>query len=149
LLLADFFLFQFSFLVLKQGNVVARVPGVNELYEGLVERFVKWADPQVLRQMRDVFSHYDEADAKWGLLAAISLFRALAFETAERLGYSYPWEANTQVTKWIRARFQKQIPAREKRDGGATVIINVSIHSSSSRHEPNDLSFIAFSSWFL
>jgi hypothetical protein len=93
--------------VLKQENGVARVPGVNELYEGLVERFVKWADPQVLRQMRDVFSHYDEADVKWGLLAAISLFRALAFETSERLGYSYPWEANMQVTEWIRARFQK------------------------------------------
>jgi hypothetical protein len=57
--------------------------------------------------MRDVFSHYDEADVEQGLLAAISLFRVLALETAERLGYSYPREANMQVTEWIRARFQK------------------------------------------
>ena len=67
----------------------------------------KWADPQALGQMRDVFSHYDEADAKRGLLAAVVLFRALALETAERLGYSYPEEADRQVTEWIRARFQK------------------------------------------
>jgi aminoglycoside 6-adenylyltransferase len=67
----------------------------------------KWADPEVLSQMRDVFSHYDEADVEQGLLAAISLFRVLALETAERLGYSYPREANMQVTEWIRARFQK------------------------------------------
>jgi aminoglycoside 6-adenylyltransferase len=65
----------------------------------------KWADPQALRQMRDVFSHYDEADVKRSLLAAMSLFRALALETAERLGYSYPEEADKQVTEWIRARF--------------------------------------------
>jgi len=67
----------------------------------------KWADPHVLRQMRGVFSHYDEADVKRGLLAAVVLFRALALETAERLGYLYPKEAATQVTEWIRARFQQ------------------------------------------
>ena len=67
----------------------------------------KWADPGVLRQMRDVFSHYDEADVRRGLLAAISLFRALALETAERLGYPYPEEADCKVTEWIRARFHQ------------------------------------------
>jgi len=67
----------------------------------------KWVDPQVLRQMREVSSHYDEPDVKRGLLAAMCLFRALALETAERLGYSYPEEADVQVTGWVRARFQK------------------------------------------
>ena len=67
----------------------------------------KWADPQVLMQMREVFSHYDEADVKRGLLAAVGLFRALALETAGRLGYSYPKEADMQVTEWIRTRFHQ------------------------------------------
>jgi aminoglycoside 6-adenylyltransferase len=67
----------------------------------------KWADPQVLRQMRDVFSHYDKADVKRGLLAAMSLFRALAVETAGRLGFSYPVEVDGKATEWIRARFQQ------------------------------------------
>jgi len=67
----------------------------------------KWADPQALGQMRDVFSHYDEADAKRGLLAAMSLFRTLALETAERLGYSYLEEADKQVTEWIKTRFHQ------------------------------------------
>jgi len=67
----------------------------------------KWADPRVLRQMRDVFSHYDEADAKRGLLAAMILFRALALETAGRLAYSYPEEADMQVTEWIRTFFRQ------------------------------------------
>ncbi len=68
--------------------------------------FEKWADPQVLRQMRDVFSYYDEADSRRGLLAAMGLFRTVALETAGRLGYSYPEKADMQVTEWIRARFQ-------------------------------------------
>jgi aminoglycoside 6-adenylyltransferase len=67
----------------------------------------KWADPQVLRQMHDIFSHYDDADVRRGLLAAMGLFRAVAVETAERLGYSYPEDAGLQVTGWIRARFQE------------------------------------------
>ena len=67
----------------------------------------KWADPQILKQMRDVFSHYDEADVRRGLLAAVSLFRSVAFETAQRLGYSYPVEADDKVVEWIRARFHR------------------------------------------
>jgi aminoglycoside 6-adenylyltransferase len=67
----------------------------------------KWADPQVLRQMRDVFSHYDKADVRRGLLAAVGLFRTVALETAEKLGYSYPEEADMQVTEWIRTHFHQ------------------------------------------
>jgi aminoglycoside 6-adenylyltransferase len=67
----------------------------------------KWADPQILRQMRDVFSHYDEADVRRGLLVSIGLFRALALETAERLGYSYLEEADALVTEWIKTRFHQ------------------------------------------
>ncbi len=67
----------------------------------------KWVDPQVLKQMRNVFSHYDEADVKRGLLAAMDLFRAVALETIERLGYVYPEEADMLVTEWIRTCFQQ------------------------------------------
>jgi len=61
----------------------------------------KWADPQVLKLMRYVFSHYDEVDVKRGLLAMMRLFHAVATETAEKLGVSYPTDADKKVTAWI------------------------------------------------
>jgi aminoglycoside 6-adenylyltransferase len=65
----------------------------------------KWAEPEVLEKMRNVFSHYDEADVQRGLLAAMALFRTIAVEVAEKLTFDYPLDADQQVTEWIKARF--------------------------------------------
>ena len=66
-------------------------------------RFLEeWAHPQALKELRSAFAHYDEEDVKRALLAAMELFRWMAMETAEKLGYSYPTKADNQVTKWIR-----------------------------------------------
>jgi len=67
----------------------------------------RWADPQVLKQMRHAFSHYNEADVKRGLLAAMTLFHTVAAEVAEKLKYKYPVDADKQVTEWIEARFSE------------------------------------------
>lgn len=67
----------------------------------------KWADPEVVAQMRDVFSHYDEVDVKRGLLAIIAMFRKIAMETARRLKYRYPVDADKRVANWIESRFKE------------------------------------------
>ncbi|MFB0534548.1 MAG: aminoglycoside 6-adenylyltransferase [Anaerolineae bacterium] len=66
-------------------------------------RFLEeWADPCALEQLRDAFAHYDKEDVQRALFATMELFRWLAMETAERLGYLYPTVADERVTEWVR-----------------------------------------------
>jgi aminoglycoside 6-adenylyltransferase len=65
-------------------------------------RFLEeWADPRVVEGLRPTFARYDAGDARRALLATMDLFRWLATETAERLGYPYPAEADAHVTGWV------------------------------------------------
>jgi aminoglycoside 6-adenylyltransferase len=67
-------------------------------------RFLEeWADPRALAGLRDAFAHYDEDDIWRALLARMDLFRWLAIETAERLGYAYPTAADERVAEWVKA----------------------------------------------
>jgi aminoglycoside 6-adenylyltransferase len=66
-------------------------------------RFLEeWANPRALKELCGAFAHYDEDDTKDALLATMNLFHWIAMETAEKLGYAYPTEADQHVTKWIR-----------------------------------------------
>lgn len=65
----------------------------------------KWAEPEVLEEMRRAFSHYDEADVQRGLLATMALFQTIAVEVAEKLSFAYPLDADKRVTEWIKERF--------------------------------------------
>jgi aminoglycoside 6-adenylyltransferase len=50
----------------------------------------QWADARAVSALSAAFAHYDEADVWRALLATMDLFRWLALETAEALGYAYP-----------------------------------------------------------
>ncbi|MBU7046952.1 MAG: aminoglycoside 6-adenylyltransferase, partial [Theionarchaea archaeon] len=66
-------------------------------------RFLEtWADPRVLKGLKDAFAYYDEKDVKRALDATMELFRWLARETGEKLEYSYLDEADEKVTSWVR-----------------------------------------------
>ena len=66
-------------------------------------RFLEeWAHPHAVKGLQDAFAHYDTQDIKRALLAAMNLFHWLAIETAAKLGYSYPGQADEIVAKWIR-----------------------------------------------
>jgi aminoglycoside 6-adenylyltransferase len=66
-------------------------------------RFLEeWADPRALAGLRDAFAHYDEEDVRRALPATMDLFRWLAIETADRLGYPYPSAADERVTEWVK-----------------------------------------------
>jgi aminoglycoside 6-adenylyltransferase len=74
-------------------------------------RFLEeWADPRAVAGLRDVFAHYDENDIWRALLATMELFRWLAIETAERLGYPYPTPADERATQWIKTCLSVSAP---------------------------------------
>ena len=69
-------------------------------------RFLEeWADPRVVAGLREAFARYDDGDAWRALLATMELFRWLATETAQRLGFPYPKSADQSVTEWVTACF--------------------------------------------
>ncbi|HEU4759772.1 MAG TPA: aminoglycoside 6-adenylyltransferase [Dehalococcoidia bacterium] len=78
-----------------------RGPDLDTWHDG---RFLdEWADPRALQTFADVFARYDRQDSARALLAMMDLFRWLAVETAERLGYPYPADTDAAVTEWVRA----------------------------------------------
>jgi aminoglycoside 6-adenylyltransferase len=67
-------------------------------------RFLEqWADPRALAELAPSFAAYDAADLVRALPATVDLFRWLARETAERLGFAYPDAADQHATEWLRA----------------------------------------------
>jgi len=67
-------------------------------------RFLEeWADPCVVQGLRGAFAHYDEEDIRRALFATMGLFRWIAKETAEKLGYAYPAEAERHVTELVKS----------------------------------------------
>ncbi len=68
-------------------------------------RFLEeWADPRALAGLRDAFAHYDADDIRRALFATMDLFRWLAMETAERLGYPYPTVGDARATELVRGQ---------------------------------------------
>lgn len=66
-------------------------------------RFLEeWTHPTALRALEKVFARYEDGDVRRALLATMDVFRWLATETAEKLGYAYPTAADERVTEWTK-----------------------------------------------
>lgn len=65
-------------------------------------RFLEeWASPRALAGLHEAFARYDADDMRRALAATMDLYRALATDTAERLSYAYPTEADERVTRLV------------------------------------------------
>jgi len=65
-------------------------------------RFMEeWANPRAVSELGGTFAHYDRRDIAHALLASMDLFRRLGTETAGKLGYAYPAEADRRVARWV------------------------------------------------
>lgn len=65
-------------------------------------RFLEqWASPRVVRELREVFAHYDREDVWRALSATSELFHWMAQETAEHLAYLYPASSGQSVAAWV------------------------------------------------
>lgn len=66
-------------------------------------RFLEeWADPHAVAQLGGVFARYEAADVARALPDSMRVFRGLATDTARRLGYPYPLDADRHVTALVR-----------------------------------------------
>ncbi len=71
-------------------------------------RFLEeWAHPPDLKRLQGAFAHYNYDDTKLALLETMDIFSRMAMETAEKLSYLYPIEADKHITEWIRKRLSR------------------------------------------
>ncbi|MBN2390678.1 MAG: aminoglycoside 6-adenylyltransferase, partial [Anaerolineae bacterium] len=67
-------------------------------------RFLEeWADPRAVAALPAIFAHYDAADVWRALLATMELFRWLALEAADALGYTYPSFGEDRAVEVVRS----------------------------------------------
>ena len=72
-------------------------------------RFLEeWADARAVESLPAVFAHYDEDDVWRALMATMELFRWLAIETADLLGYSYPSFGEERTTEFVQGLFSER-----------------------------------------
>ena len=60
-----------------------------------------WADPRAAAAMRAAYAHLDAVDIKRALRAKLDLYRWLAIETGQRLGFPYPQAVDDRIAGWI------------------------------------------------
>jgi len=65
-------------------------------------RMKSWTRPDLWRRLHKVFGRFDATDSRRALLATISLFRDIAAETADTLGYKYPRPVDDAISAYIR-----------------------------------------------
>jgi aminoglycoside 6-adenylyltransferase len=75
----------------------------------------KWADPRALAQLREAFAHYDEEDIWRALFVTMNLFRWLAIEAAERLGYAYPTLGDERASGLVDDMFARRSAGRKQK----------------------------------
>jgi aminoglycoside 6-adenylyltransferase len=98
----DVYLKQLLLRMLEWHARASRGPQVDTWMGG---RFLReWADPRAVDVLPTVFAHYDAEDIWRALLATMELYRWLAVEAAELLGYAYPHSGDGRATEWVRRR---------------------------------------------
>ena len=85
---------------------VSKGEGIDTWMRG---RFLEeWADARAVESLPVVFAHYDEEDVWRALMATMELFRWLAVETADLLGYSYPSFGEERTTEFVQGLFSER-----------------------------------------
>jgi aminoglycoside 6-adenylyltransferase len=65
-------------------------------------RFLEeWADPRAVAALPQIYAHYEEQDIWRALRATMELFRWLALETADILGYEYPTYGDERCSELV------------------------------------------------
>ncbi len=70
-------------------------------------RFLEqWADPRIVAALKGAFASYDAEDLWRGLFATVDLFRWIAKEVSQKLGFAYPEEGDERATELTRTLWQ-------------------------------------------
>ena len=63
--------------------------------------FEEWADDRIIDDIKGCFAHYDEDSIKIALENTMGIFRKLAVEVADEIGYEYDYTADEKCTGWV------------------------------------------------
>jgi aminoglycoside 6-adenylyltransferase len=63
----------------------------------------RWADPRVIKGLKNTYARYDKKDIRRALLATMDLFRWITREIVEKTGYPYPATADDYATQLVNA----------------------------------------------
>ncbi len=65
-------------------------------------RFVcEWASEDTQVELNNSFGHFDRSDSWKALMATITLFKRLSHDIAQKMNYSYPYDLETNIRKWL------------------------------------------------
>ncbi|MHC1695600.1 MAG: aminoglycoside 6-adenylyltransferase [Eubacteriales bacterium] len=65
-------------------------------------RFIhEWADSQIFNRLQQTFACYNIIESWKALITAVNLHRDLAKEVAAKCNYTYPYEMDANITKWL------------------------------------------------
>lgn len=74
------------------------------------KRMQEWAGKETLDALSNCFAHFDAGDSWKALIVTINLFRRLAMDTAEHLGYNYPMGADKNITMFVQKVMEQKLP---------------------------------------
>lgn len=87
-------------LELIEWHALAASDGERDVWH-IGTRMAEWAEPGVWERLHEAFEDFDASGAWRALLATTSLYRDLGRETAARLGYAYPIEADEAISAYV------------------------------------------------
>lgn len=65
------------------------------------KRMHSWVGADTWKALHHIFAHFDSRDSWNGLKHTVELFRKLAIDTAQGLGYSYPQDLDQNIMGFI------------------------------------------------
>lgn len=65
------------------------------------KRMQEWVSQETWAELNNCFGHFDAGDSQKALLATIKLFRTMAMQTGEHLGYRYPMDIDKNITTFV------------------------------------------------
>ena len=71
--------------------------------------FEKWVDQRILKELKQIFSSYDEDEIWNELFKILELFHWIAKEIADKMEYSYPDEKYQDVKQLIQDLYSKRV----------------------------------------
>ena len=79
--------------------------GVSEVFPD-ARRLERWLPADVAADLPETFARYDPASIAEALRRSHALFRRMALEVAERVGFAYPVDADAAIAAWMEARLR-------------------------------------------
>ena len=65
------------------------------------KRMAHWVDKETWQDLHTIFGRFNSQDSWKALFATMNLFRKLATDTAQWLGYHYPLETDQVISAYV------------------------------------------------